>query len=125
MQIGMIGLGRMGANMVRRLQGGGHQCVVWDKNQDSVKDLVKEGATGAVSIEEFVAKLKPPRAAWLMVPAAAVDDTLHSLRAKMQKDDIVVDGGTSYYIDDIRRQGTQTARCSLPRRRNQWGRLGR
>jgi 6-phosphogluconate dehydrogenase len=103
MQIGMIGLGRMGANMVRRLQHDGHQCVVFDKKQDNVTDLVKEGATGAVSIEEFVAKLKPPRAAWLMVPAAAVDDTLHSLSAKMQKDDIVIDGGNSYYIDDIRR----------------------
>ena len=103
MQIGMIGLGRMGANMVRRLQRGGHQCVVFDKNQDNVKDLGKEGATGAASIEDFVAKLKPPRAAWLMVPAAAVDDTLHGLSAQMQKDDIIVDGGNSYYIDDIRR----------------------
>ncbi len=103
MQIGMIGLGRMGANMVRRLQGGGHQCVVWDKNQDSVKDLVKEGATGAASLEDFAAALKPPRAAWLMVPAAVVDDTLHGLCALMQKGDIIVDGGNSYYIDDIRR----------------------
>ena len=103
MQIGMIGLGRMGANMVRRLQHGGHQCVVFDKNQDNVKDLAKEGATGAASLEDFVAKLKPPRAAWLMVPAAAVDDTLHGLGAQMQKGDIIVDGGNSYYIDDIRR----------------------
>ena len=103
MQIGMIGLGRMGANMVRRLQHDGHQCVVFDTKQDNVKDLVKEGATGAASIEEFAAKLKPPRAAWLMVPAAAVDDTLRDLSAKMQKDDIIVDGGNSYYIDDIRR----------------------
>ena len=103
MQIGMIGLGRMGANMVRRLQHDGHQCVVFDKQQDNVKDLVKEGATGATSIEDFVAKLKPARAAWLMVPAAAVDDTLHGLSAQMQKDDIIIDGGKSYYIDDIRR----------------------
>jgi 6-phosphogluconate dehydrogenase len=103
MQIGMIGLGRMGANMVRRLQHDGHQCVVFDKQQDNVKDLVKEGATGATSIEDFVAKLKPARAAWLMVPAAAVDDTLHGLSAQMQKDDIIIDGGNSYYIDDIRR----------------------
>ena len=103
MQIGMIGLGRMGANMVRRLQHGGHQCVVFDKNQDNVKDLEKEGATGATSLEDFVAKLKPPRAAWLMVPAAAVDDTLHGLSAQMQKGDIIVDGGNSHYIDDIRR----------------------
>jgi len=103
MQIGMIGLGRMGANMVHRLQRGGHQCVVFDKNQDNVRDLGKEGATGATSLEDFVAKLKPPRAAWLMVPAAAVDDTLHGLSAQMQKGDIIVDGGNSYYIDDIRR----------------------
>jgi len=110
MQIGMIGLGRMGANMVRRLQRGGHQCVVFDKNQDNVRDLGKEGATGTTSLEDFVAKLKPPRAAWLMVPAAAVDDTLHGLCAQMQKDDIIVDGGNSYYIDDIRR-----ARELMPR----------
>ena len=103
MQIGMIGLGRMGANMVRRLQHDGHQCVVFDKKQDNVKDLVKEGATGAASIEEFVAKLKAPRAAWLMVPAAAVDETLHGLSAQMQKDDVIIDGGNSYYIDDMRR----------------------
>jgi 6-phosphogluconate dehydrogenase len=103
MQIGMIGLGRMGANMVRRLLRGGHQCVVFDKNQANVKSLEKEGVTGASSLEDFVSKLKPPRAAWLMVPAAAVDDTLRSLGAQMQKGDIIVDGGNSYYIDDIRR----------------------
>src|ERR1035438_6024341 len=103
MQIGMIGLGRMGANMVRRLQGGGHHCVVFDKNQDSVRALAKEGATGATTVEEFVGELKAPRAAWLMVPAAAVDDTLHVLCAQMQKDDIIVDGGNSCYVDDIRR----------------------
>jgi len=103
MQIGMIGLGRMGANMVRRLRHGGHECVVFDKNPDNVKTLAKEGATGAATIEDFVAKLKPPRAAWMMVPAAAVDETLQGLGARMQKDDIIVDGGNSYYIDDIRR----------------------
>jgi 6-phosphogluconate dehydrogenase len=103
MQIGMIGLGRMGANMVRRLQHGGHQCVVFDRNQDNVRDSAKEGATGAASLEDFVAKLKPPRAAWLMVPVGAVDETLHGLSTQMQKGDIVVDGGNSYYIDDIRR----------------------
>ena len=103
MQIGMIGLGRMGSNMVRRLQRDGHQCVVFDQQQDKINDLVKEDAIGTTSIADFVAKLKPPRAAWLMVPAAAVDDTLHVLGAQMQKDDIIVDGGNSYYIDDIRR----------------------
>jgi 6-phosphogluconate dehydrogenase len=103
MQIGMIGLGRMGANMVRRLQRGGHQCVVFDRNEDSVKDSAKEGAMGAISLEDFVAKLEPPRVAWLMVPAAAVDGTLDDLGALMQKDDIIVDGGNSHYIDDIRR----------------------
>jgi 6-phosphogluconate dehydrogenase len=103
MQIGMIGLGRMGGNMVRRLLRAGHQCVVFDRNQDNVKDLGKEGAIGAASLEDFVAKLQPPRTAWLMVPAAAVDDTLHGLCEQMQKGDIVVDGGNSYYVDDIRR----------------------
>jgi 6-phosphogluconate dehydrogenase len=103
MQLGMIGLGRMGGNMVRRLQRGGHQCVVFDKNQDNVRSLGKEGATGTASLEDFVAKLKPPRAAWLMVPAAAVDDTLHGLSAQMQSGDIIVDGGNSHYTDDIRR----------------------
>src|SRR5690242_21232148 len=103
MQIGMIGLGRMGAGMVRRLLRGGHQCVVFDRKLDTLKELAKEGAIGAMSLEDFVARLKPPRAAWLMVPAAAVDDTLRGLGSQMQKDDIIVDGGNSYYIDDIRR----------------------
>ena len=103
MQIGMIGLGRMGASMVRRLQRGGHQCVVFDRSEDSVNELVKEGAIGATSLQDFVAKLTPPRVAWLMVPAAAVDDTLLGLGAQMHKGDIIVDGGNSYYIDDIRR----------------------
>jgi 6-phosphogluconate dehydrogenase len=103
MQIGMIGLGKMGANMVRRLQRGGHQCIVFDRNEESVKDTAKKGAVGATSLEDFVAKLEPPRVAWLMVPAAAVDGTLHALGAQMQNGDIIVDGGNSYYIDDIRR----------------------
>jgi 6-phosphogluconate dehydrogenase len=104
MQLGMIGLGRMGANMVRRLMKNGHQCVVYDRSAEVVKQLAGEGATGASSLDEFVAKLKPPRAAWLMVPAAVVDSTLADLAPKMQKDDTIIDGGNSYYIDDIRRQ---------------------
>ncbi len=103
MQLGMIGLGRMGANMVRRLQKNGHECVVFDMNQSTVQALAKEGPTGASSIDDFIAKLKPPRAIWLMVPAAVVDSTLATLTAKLSKDDILIDGGNSYYIDDIRR----------------------
>ncbi len=103
MQLGMIGLGRMGANMVRRLQKGGHQCVVYDRSADSVKQLSGEGATGAASLDEFVAKLQRPRAIWLMVPAAVVDATIADLLPKLSKDDILIDGGNSYYIDDIRR----------------------
>jgi 6-phosphogluconate dehydrogenase len=104
MQLGMIGLGRMGANMVRRLTKNGHTCVVYDRSADTVKQLSGEGAAGASSLGDFVAKLKPPRAVWLMVPAAAVDGTLTELAPKMQKDDTIIDGGNSYYIDDIRRQ---------------------
>ena len=99
MQLGMIGLGRMGANMVRRLQNGGHKCVVYDRSADSVKQLSGEGATGASSLDDFVAKLQKPRAIWLMVPAAVVDATLHDLVGKLAKDDVVIDGGNSYYID--------------------------
>jgi 6-phosphogluconate dehydrogenase len=103
MQLGMIGLGRMGASMVSRLLQGGHECVVFDMKPDSVKDLASKGATGAASLDDFMAKLKPPRAVWLMVPAAAVEVTVHDLAAQMQQGDIVIDGGNSYYIDDIRR----------------------
>jgi 6-phosphogluconate dehydrogenase len=103
MQLGMIGLGRMGANMVSRLLRGGHQCVVFDTNPTIVQTLVHEGAIGASSLDEFVAKLTPPRAAWLMIPAAIVDRTLGDLTARMQPDDIIIDGGNSYYVDDIRR----------------------
>src|SRR5271165_6321078 len=103
MQLGMIGLGRMGANMVRRLQKGGHECVVYDRSADSVKQLSAEGATGSTSLAEFVSKLQKPRAVWLMVPAAVVDATIASLLPKLEKDDILIDGGNSYYIDDIRR----------------------
>ena len=103
MQLGMIGLGRMGANMVRRLKKGGHQCVVYDRSADSVKQLASEGATGSDSLDDFVKKLQKPRAIWLMVPAAVVDSTLHELVARLEPDDVVIDGGNSYYIDDIRR----------------------
>ena len=103
MQLGMIGLGRMGANMVQRLRHGGHDCVVFDVNSSSVGKLVSEGATGAASLDDFVAKLKPPRAAWLMVPAAAVDKTLQDLAVHLQPGDTIIDGGNSYYHDDIRR----------------------
>src|SRR5271155_1636350 len=103
MQLGMIGLGRMGANMVRRLIKGGHECVVFDRNPASVADLGKQGATGSSSLDEFLNKLKAPRVVWLMVPAAVVDQTLEQLASRMAKGDIIIDGGNSYYIDDIRR----------------------
>jgi 6-phosphogluconate dehydrogenase len=103
MQLGMIGLGRMGANMVRRLEKAGHQCVVYDRSADVVKQLAGEGATGSNSIDDFVAKLQKPRAIWLMVPAAIVDSMIAELVPKLAKDDILIDGGNSYYIDDIRR----------------------
>src|ERR1035438_147572 len=103
MQLGMIGLGKMGASMVSRLLQGGHECVVFDMKPDSVKDLASKGATGAASLDDFMAKLKPPRAVWLMVPAAAIEVTAQDLAARMQPGDIVIDGGNSYYTDDIRR----------------------
>ncbi|MEO8594264.1 MAG: phosphogluconate dehydrogenase (NAD(+)-dependent, decarboxylating) [Candidatus Solibacter sp.] len=103
MQLGMVGLGRMGASMVSRLLQGGHECVVFDTKPDSVKDLASNGATGAASLDDFIARLKPPRVVWLMVPAAAVEATVHDLAGRMQQGDIVIDGGNSYYVDDIRR----------------------
>ncbi len=103
MQMGMIGLGRMGANMVRRLMRGGHQCVVFDVSANAVKELVGEGAIGATTLDEFVAKLTKPRVSWMMVPAAVVEKTLTDLSSRFEKGDIIVDGGNSYYIDDIRR----------------------
>jgi 6-phosphogluconate dehydrogenase len=103
MQMGMVGLGRMGANMVRRLLHGGHQCVVFDVNPDAVKTLVKEGAIGASSLDDFKAKLQKPRVAWMMVPAAVVEKTLADLSARFEAGDILVDGGNSYYVDDLRR----------------------
>jgi len=103
MQLGMIGLGRMGANMVRRLVKAGHQCVVYDRSPKAVADLVNEKTVGASSLQEFVKKLEPPRAIWLMVPAAVVDASLADIQTLLDAGDIVIDGGNSYYIDDIRR----------------------
>ena len=103
MQLGMIGLGRMGANMVRRLLKGGHQCVVFDRSPKAVDELVKEKAGGSSSLPDLVAKLQKPRALWLMVPAAAVDETISDILPALESGDILIDGGNSYYIDDIRR----------------------
>ncbi len=108
MQLGMVGLGRMGANLVRRLMRDGHECVVFDVSQDSVQELAGEGATGAESLEDFIGKLDQPRCVWLMVPAAIVDDQLARLVPLLQRDDIVIDGGNSYYHDDIRRANELT-----------------
>jgi 6-phosphogluconate dehydrogenase len=103
MQLGMIGLGRMGANMVRRLLRDGHDCVVYDLNADAVKALAPEGATGTSSLEDFVASLALPRAIWMMVPVAFVDDTIRSLTPLLERGDVLIDGGNSRYHDDIRR----------------------
>jgi 6-phosphogluconate dehydrogenase len=103
MQLGMIGLGRMGANLVRRLIKGGHDCVAFDTSQPAIQMLEREGATGAASLEDFVKKLKAPRVVWLMLPAAVVDDTIADLVPLLQSGDILIDGGNSYYVDDIRR----------------------
>lgn len=103
MQLGMIGLGRMGANMVRRLIKKGHDCVVFDRSREAVDQLVKEKAVGANSLVDFVKKLDSPRVVWLMVPAAVVDETIKDLLPLLDAEDILIDGGNSYYIDDIRR----------------------
>src|SRR5512132_2556164 len=103
MQIGMIGLGRMGANMARRLLNGGHQCVVFDRSPKAVAELTENKAVGSSSLSDFVKKLTKPRAVWLMVPAAVVDQTIADLLPHLEKGDILIDGGNSYYIDDIRR----------------------
>src|SRR6476660_1897883 len=103
MQLGMIGLGRMGANMVRRLLKAGHQCVVFDMSPKAVEELVAEKAVGSSSLADFVKKLEKPRAVWLMVPAAVVDKTISDLLPHLEAEDILIDGGNSYYIDDIRR----------------------
>jgi 6-phosphogluconate dehydrogenase len=110
MQLGMIGLGRMGGNMVRRLLHGGHRCVVYDASPDAAQALAAEGAVAASSLDDFVQKLTPPRAVWLMVPAAVVDEMLSDLAPRLQKDDIIIDGGNSYYIDDLRRAETLSSR---------------
>jgi 6-phosphogluconate dehydrogenase len=110
MQLGMVGLGRMGANLVRRLMHDGHRCVVYDRNPDTVKQLESEGATGAASLEDFAAKLDKPRAAWLMLPAAIVGSTLDRLVPLLDPDDVVIDGGNSYYRDDITRAGQLSSR---------------
>jgi len=103
MQLGMVGLGRMGANMVKRLLNGGHECVVFDRSPQSVQELEKDKAVGSSGLADMVKKLNKPRAIWLMIPAAAVDDTISEIVPHLEKDDILIDGGNSYYIDDIRR----------------------
>ncbi len=110
MQLGMIGLGRMGANLVRRLMRDGHECVVYDVSADAVKTLEGEGAIGATQLADFVAKLAPPRAIWIMVPAGVVDSTLEQLVPSLEAGDIVIDGGNSYYRDDIARAQRLAAR---------------
>src|SRR5260221_7273942 len=101
MQVAMIGLGRMGANMVRRLLGGGHQCVVFDVSSKAVEDLAKDGAIGASSVADLVGKLEKPRAVWLMVPAGAVDKTIAQVVPHLEGGCIPIDGCNSYYVDDI------------------------
>jgi 6-phosphogluconate dehydrogenase len=103
MQLGMIGLGRMGSNMVRRLMAAGHTCVVYDRNADAVKESASAGAVGATSLDDFVQRLEKPRAVWLMVPAGAVDESIAKLTPLLEKGDALIDGGNSYYIDDIAR----------------------
>jgi 6-phosphogluconate dehydrogenase len=108
MQLGMVGLGRMGANLVRRLMRDGHECVVYDVNPAMAEPLVAEGATAAASLDEFVAALTPPRAAWVMVPAAFAGETVFDVAGRMEPDDVVIDGGNTYYRDDIDRAAKLT-----------------
>jgi 6-phosphogluconate dehydrogenase len=110
MQLGMIGLGRMGANMVRRLLGGGHQCIVFDRSPKAVDGIASDGAVGASSLKDFVSRLQKPRAIWLMAPAAVVDNVIADLLPLLEAGDILIDGGNSYYIDDIRRAKSLASR---------------
>jgi 6-phosphogluconate dehydrogenase len=103
MQIGMVGLGRMGANMVRRLLKGGHECVVFNRSPKPVEEMAKEGAVASSSLRDLASKLKTPRTVWLMVPAAIVDEMIGEIAPALEPDDTLVDGGNSYYVDDIRR----------------------
>src|SRR6516165_5457504 len=105
MQLGMIGLGRMGANLVRRLLRAGHHCVAFDRSPRVVEELVREKAVGAASLADLVKKLEPPRAVWLMVPAAVVDSMIAEVAPLLEAGDVLIDGGNSYYVDDIRRAG--------------------
>jgi 6-phosphogluconate dehydrogenase len=125
MQLGMIGLGRMGANMVRRLMRAGHECVVFDVSQDAVTSLAKEGAVGASSMDDFIKKLTKPRPVWMMVPAAIVDSMIQQIAPKLETGDILIDGGNSYYHDDIRRATELKARgihyCDVGTSGGVWG----
>lgn len=112
MQLGIIGLGRMGANMALRLMRAGHECVVYDVRPQSVADLAKEGAVGAHSMQDMVAKLKQPRAIWMMLPAAIVDQTIATLAGLLSADDVLIDGGNSFYQDDIARAKALDRRAS-------------
>jgi 6-phosphogluconate dehydrogenase len=112
MQLGMVGLGRMGANLVRRLMRDGHECVVYDQNIDAVQLLSGEGAVGAASLEQLVARLDPPRAVWVMVPAAITGLVVDELAAMLEPDDVIIDGGSSYYRDDIDRANALVAKVS-------------
>ncbi len=109
MQLGMVGLGRMGANMVKRLLNNGHTSVVFDRSPQAVQDLEKQKAVGASSLADMVAKLSKPRAIWLMIPAAVVDQTIAEIAPHLESGDILIDGGNSYYIDDIRRSSEARA----------------
>ena len=126
MQLGMVGLGRMGANMTRRLMRGGHSLVVSDLSADAVKQLASEGATASSSLEDLVSKLKPPRAVWIMVPAGGpTETTVQKLAQYMQAGDTIIDGGNSYFKDDVRRaKELQEQRNSLYRRGDQRRRVG-